>query len=177
MPTEHRAIRSAVVVEVPALDAVLDPYRARLDPSHALGVPAHVTLLYPFVPLDRLDAAVAALATAFEGLAAFDVEFSTTAWFGRQVLWLAPAPSAPFAELTARVRAAFPMLPPYSGGVAEPIPHLTVADGAASDAMEQAEPELRALLPLSARVIEISVMAGTRAPRSWSTLARLSLTG
>ena len=40
---------SALVVLVPEADPLVGPFRSFFDPSAALGVPAHVTLLYPFV--------------------------------------------------------------------------------------------------------------------------------
>jgi hypothetical protein len=44
---------SAVLVPVPEAERVVSRYRARLDGAAALGVPAHVTVLYPFVPAAR----------------------------------------------------------------------------------------------------------------------------
>ena len=44
------ASESAVLVPFPEAERVVSPYRARLDGAAALGVPAHVTVLYPFVP-------------------------------------------------------------------------------------------------------------------------------
>ncbi|WP_344297847.1 2'-5' RNA ligase family protein [Agromyces neolithicus] len=173
----HRA-RSAVVVEFRTLDAQLDVYRTRLDPSRALGVPAHVTLLYPFVPPNRLDVAVwGALGAAIAGVPPFDAEFATASWFGRDVLWLAPTPVAPFSRLIERIRSAFPECEPYSGGVDEPVPHLTIADRADSGEMVAAAEGVSALLPLAARVSAVSVMAGSDAPQSWRTLRRFELTG
>jgi hypothetical protein len=40
---------SAVVVPVPEAEPRVGALRTALDPSAALGVPAHVTILYPFV--------------------------------------------------------------------------------------------------------------------------------
>ena len=175
-PVRDDRARCAVVIEFPALDGVLDPYRIRLDPSRALGVPAHVTLLYPFLPPQRLDeSAWRLLGEAVSGVPPFDVVFSDTDWFGRDVLWLAPTPSEPLSELTARICAAFPALAPYGGGVDDPVPHLTIADRAGTADMEAADAAVKALLPLAARVGQVSVLAGTRAPDSWGTVGRLSL--
>jgi hypothetical protein len=44
-PTE-----SALVVVVPEAEAAVNAHRRRLDPAAAWGVPAHVTVLYPFAP-------------------------------------------------------------------------------------------------------------------------------
>lgn len=173
---EHRA-RSAVVVEFRGLDPVLDAYRTGLDPSRALGMPAHVTLLYPFVPPDRLDAVVwGTLGAAIAAVPPFDVEFATSSWFGRDVLWLAPTPAAPFMRLIDPIRSAFPEYPPYSGGIDEPVPHLTIGDRADPGEMATAAAGVSAQLPLAARVHEVSVMTGSDAPRSWRTLRRFDLT-
>jgi 2'-5' RNA ligase len=100
--------QSAVVVPVPAAEPAVGRHRARLDGAAAAGVPAHVTILYPFVPPDAITAeTVAGLARAVGSIAAFDCTFRRMAWFGDQVLWLAPEPDGPFRALTAAVTAAF----------------------------------------------------------------------
>jgi len=45
-------------VEIPQAERVVRRFRERLDPSARLGVPAHITVLYPFIPPAGLDAAV-----------------------------------------------------------------------------------------------------------------------
>src|SRR5216684_9032244 len=46
---------SALVVLVPEPEAVVKPFRDQYDPSAAAGVPAHITLLYPFKAPDEID--------------------------------------------------------------------------------------------------------------------------
>ena len=54
-------------------------HRARLDRAAAWGVPAHVTILYPFVAPSAITAAtMAALAGAVASVRAFDCEFPAT---------------------------------------------------------------------------------------------------
>ena len=45
--------RSALVVAVPDAEPVVGHLMLRLDANAVLGVPAHVTVLFPFVPADR----------------------------------------------------------------------------------------------------------------------------
>ena len=60
--------QSAVILPVPEADAVIGEWRRRLDRSAAWGVPAHVTLLFPFVAPADIDARVlAAVADAIAG--------------------------------------------------------------------------------------------------------------
>jgi len=69
---------SAVLVPVPEAERVVSHHRARLDAAAAAGVPAHVTVLYPFVPPSAITAGtVAALAQAVASVAAFTCRFRT----------------------------------------------------------------------------------------------------
>ena len=52
--TVPMAAQSAVLVSVPEAEPAVSRYRARLDRAGAWGVPAHVTILYPFVAPPRL---------------------------------------------------------------------------------------------------------------------------
>jgi len=153
---------SAVLVLVPEAEAVLGDLRTRLDRVGGTRVPAHVTVVYPFVPPDRIDAAVeAALARAIASVEAFDASFERVEWFGDGVLFLAPDPDAGFRQLTAAVAAAFPEHPPYGGAWADPVPHLTVGAGSPVEQLTAAVPDLRAALPLRSRVTHAVLMTGT----------------
>src|SRR5262245_50248923 len=120
---------TALVVLVPEAEPAVAALRAAHDSSAALGVAAHVTLLFPFVPLARWHAGLdAQLAALFSRFVAFDARFRDTARFGDAVLYLAPEPAEPFSALTEAIAAAFPEHPPYEGVHPAVIPHLTVAD-------------------------------------------------
>src|SRR4051812_14083016 len=130
------ASRSAVVVRV-SVPARLERLRRRWDPAAAAGVPAHVTILYPFVPPAELDRGVrAALAEITGANRPFDVRFDRVGRFPT-VVYLVPDPPEPFARLTEAVQARFPDLLLYEGAFDEVIPHLTIADSddAALDAV------------------------------------------
>ena len=121
-------LESALVVLAPEAEALVRPFRERFDPSAAIGVPAHVTLLYPFMPPEELEAGVMdELARLLGGFAPFDYALAEARRFAGGVLYLAPEPAAPFKALIAALAAAFPAYPPYGGVFAEVVPHLTVA--------------------------------------------------
>lgn len=174
------AWESAVLIPVPEAEPVVGRHRARLDRAAVEGVPAHVTVLYPFVPPPEIAAATIEVLTAAIGsVAAFDCLFSGTAWFGEDVMWLAPRPDEPFRALTRAVSAAFPGYLPYGGAHDEPIPHLTVGDrppGGVAD-LRAAEAEVVTALPVRTRVSRAWLMTGTREPDSWHTVAELPLAG
>lgn len=167
---------SAVLVLVPEAEAVVASHRAGLDPAAALGVPAHVTVLYPFVPPERTDEAViSAVAAAVGSVAAFGVTFRRLSWFDRSVLWLAPEPSWPFLALTAAVQRAFPGYASYSGAHPEVVPHLTVGQSQPAEALESAARSIGPSLPVTAQVAATVLMHGSLEPDSWRVVAHLPL--
>src|SRR4051812_32565116 len=53
-------MESAILLAVPEAEPLVHEWRAKGDPSAAHGVPAHVTLLYPFLPVEAIDVGVTA---------------------------------------------------------------------------------------------------------------------
>jgi hypothetical protein len=157
-----------------------------LDPAAGFGLPAHVTVLYPFGPVDLLDEALRSeLGRVFAAAATFEVEFRGCRWFGDDVLWLAPQDPRPFVALTKAVVSAYPDWQPYGGAFEAVIPHLTVGDiteasGRLSsvDELRAAEAALVGRLPLRDVADRVLLMAGKREPNSWRVLEefRLGLT-
>jgi len=151
---------SALLITVPAAEPTVTGHRSRFDKSAAHGVPAHVTVLYPFLPPALIDADVHAVLTRlFGSVPGFRFTLDRTGWFD-QILWLGPADPGPFSALTELVAARFPSCPPYGGQYAEVIPHLTVADGAPLTDLLAAEAAVRPHLPIAAKATEVTLMAG-----------------
>jgi 2'-5' RNA ligase len=136
---------TAFVVAVPEAEALVSDLRSRFDPSAALGVPAHVTVLHPFMPPAQLTPEVLArAAAALIGLEPFDFRLARAERFPG-VLYLAPEPAAPFVAMTEALVRAFPAFPPFGGIHDRIMPHLTVAQGD-EQALQRAEAELRIAL-------------------------------
>jgi 2'-5' RNA ligase superfamily len=171
---------SAVLVPVPEAKPAVGRHRIRLDRAAVQGVPAHVTVLYPFVPPPEITTAtIEALAAAIGSVTAFDCQFPAAAWFGEDVVWLAPRPDAPFRALTRAVCAAFPGYPPYGGRHDDPTPHLTIGDqppGGVAD-LRAAEADVQAALLIRARISRAWLMTGSSEPDSWHCVAELPLAG
>jgi 2'-5' RNA ligase len=138
--------QSAFIVRVPEAEPHVASWRDRFDPAARLGVPAHVTVLFPFMAPERIDAAVLAQAQAIlSGLAPFAFRLARIDRFPG-VLYLAPEPAEPFIELTDSFVRSFPEFPPYGGQFATVVPHLTV--GHAKDPeLDLIASALRASLP------------------------------
>jgi 2'-5' RNA ligase len=129
-----RTGETALMVPMPSVDPVVEGVRRVHDSSRAFGVPAHITVLYPFLDGPSEDA-LGELAEIVVTVPAFEVVFGEVRAFPGWVLWLAPEPDGPFRRLTAAVADAFGC-PPYGGMHGEPTPHLTVAEGVAPGAVD-----------------------------------------
>lgn len=169
---------SALVVPVPAAEPVVGRHRRRLDPTAADGMPAHVTLLAPFLPPSRVDRAVAARLTAlFAATRAFRFDLGAVAWFGVRVAYLAPQPSAPFVELTEALCAAFPSLAPYGGAFGSVVPHLTIGEGTPLQLPRRlcAAVQVRTSLPVEAQASAVWLMVSGPPRHSWRRMAEFTL--
>jgi hypothetical protein len=121
---------SALIVLVPEAEERVRVLRERFDPSARLGVPAHITVLYPFMPPRLIDAAVlAALERLFTALPQFAFALPRVARFP-DVAYLAPEPASAFVRLAETLVKNFPDYPPYGGRFGTIVPHLTVAHDA-----------------------------------------------
>jgi 2'-5' RNA ligase len=168
--------RSGLVVEIPEAEPVVGPHRSRLDVNAQLGVPAHVTVLFPFMPTQQCDVAVLAkLQRLFATTPAFDYRLSRTAWFDQAVLWLAPIDPRPFLALTELVYGAFPAFPPFEGQFDEVVPHLTVAHGYDLSAMKAAEQAVEHHLPISGRARHVTLMSQNDDSGRWTRTATFPL--
>ena len=146
--------RTALIIAVPEAEPVVGEWRERYDNAR-LGVPAHVTLLFPFVPREQLDdALLAELGELFASQAAFSFSLSRVERFP-DVTWLAPDPPEPFRDLTELIVSRYPDYPPYEGIHGEIIPHLTVADAAMSGEIDST---LTPHLPIDADAHEVLLL-------------------
>jgi 2'-5' RNA ligase len=167
---------SALVVAIPEAEAAVAQHRSRLDGSAPLGVPAHITVLFPFVPPGQIDDAVHdRLASLFAAVSRFAVVLDHTDWFGDRVLWLGPRDPGPFRALTGLVADAFPGYPPFEGEFEEVVPHLTVGHGQPVSDLRAAEESVRAWLPIHAQVGAVSLMSQQAATGMWARTATFGL--
>jgi hypothetical protein len=119
-------LETALVVLVPEAEVLTAPFRARHDPSAADGMPAHITLLYPFIsPPEIDDSVLAGLRCCFKQFAAFPYSLGDLRRFPGHVLYLAPEPEEPFRKLTSAIYTCFPHNPPYGGRHRDIVPHLS----------------------------------------------------
>jgi 2'-5' RNA ligase len=137
---------TALICRVPEAERYIAHHRQRFDPPARRNVPAHVTILYPFMAPELIDAQVLAELQAISGtVPRFAYRLRETRRFPSS-LYLAPEPGDGFNALTQGVFARFPEFPPFAGQFATVVPHVTVAHGDEPQLCE-IEVELRIALP------------------------------
>ena len=124
-------LQSALFVPVPEAEPWVRDLRECYDPIAAAGVPAHISVLFPFIVPDLLtDGDLARATETFQGFQPFEFRLEQVDRFPES-LYLVPEPGEPFISLTEAVVREFPEYPPYGGKFAEIVPHLTVANRSA----------------------------------------------
>lgn len=136
---------SAVIVRVAEAEPMLSGLRQQYEPAAALGVPAHITLYYPFTrPTLITPQVLHALRQALARTQPFTYRLKRVGRFPR-VVYLAPEPAEPFVDLIVAIGRSFPGTKPYRGRYPQIVPHLTVARGD-EPRMDQAHVELQAMM-------------------------------
>jgi 2'-5' RNA ligase len=167
---------SAVIVRS-ALPSGLEQVRRANVGNAAIGVPAHMTLLHPFIEPAGMDSAVR---RTLRDVAARHQSFEyrqdrMAEW--PDAIYVAVEPVEPFVRLHRDLQAAFPDWPIYGAGADfEFEPHITVADRVGSlEPGVREDPAWRAL-PRLARAEAIDVIA-TRPDGRWRLVWRIPLGG
>ncbi|NRO99592.1 2'-5' RNA ligase family protein [Paraburkholderia sp. NMBU_R16] len=155
---------SAFVVEVPAAESAVSELRSRFDATAKLGVPAHITVLFPFMAPDEITAHILRQAQSALSVAQ-PFRFALTK-IGRfaTTTYLSPVPPEPFVALTTALVERFPMFRPYGGAHDGVVPHLTVAHGGdaiADFAAVELERRLCALEPIRTECNSVTLLGNT----------------
>jgi 2'-5' RNA ligase len=120
---------TALVILVPEAEALVKAFRDKYDPAAAEGMPAHVTVLYPFKKPEHIgEDVVVVLHSLCSRHPRFRFSLGALQRFPT-ALYLAPHPETPFQALTRAVAGRYPETPPYGGAFADIVPHLTIAQG------------------------------------------------
>lgn len=121
---------TAVVIIAPhRVQAFAVPLMRRYSFDSMLRVPAHITVLFPFVPVDDLDDVCWKLRDIYAEVPSFDVTLDGYGHFPTTT-YLKPRDPAPIKAAFQAVHAAFPDYPPYRGahGNDDITPHMTVGE-------------------------------------------------
>ena len=149
--------RSALVVPVPDAEPAVGSWRDQHDSSASFGMPAHITVLYPFLSKDRLTQAVVDRLTEIcADTGVLEVELRQARRFPG-MLYLAPEPADGFRRLTEAVVQEWPKAPPYGGAYDDNIPHLTVAHDLGDEQLDEIDQVVTGALPIRTRLTSASL--------------------
>jgi 2'-5' RNA ligase len=166
--------QTALILKVPEAESIVGAWRERYDPSAREGVPAHMTVLFPFVPFQSLDESVRDRVAGLARMSApIELSFPACRRFPG-VLWLAPQEPEPVTALIRETMKEFPDYPPYEGAVADIIPHLTIAygDDELLDGIEL-EVSRRLSRPILSRIDRLTLLAHEAA--GWRAVGEFDL--
>ena len=153
---------SAILIPVPNAEKLVGAYRSRYDPAAKAGVPAHITLLYPFLDREAITRnSVIEVQKVIQSFQPFDFFLVEVRRFPG-VLYLHPEPDNEFKRMTQALVNQFPDHPPYKGAYSSVDPHLTVAhaDGAVAleAIVEKFQSNAESYLPVMSRAEEVWLM-------------------
>lgn len=154
---------SGLVVLLPDLEPIVGDWRARYDTS-VYGLPAHVTVLAPWIPPEQLtEADLDTLAQLLKSWQPFEVSFGAFGQFETgaefDVHYLAPEPADHFLGLVDDLCAVWPEYEPYEGMFDDVIPHLTVATTAKPEQAARFREQIEPRLPIATIATELSLVA------------------
>lgn len=168
------------MIPFPSVEPLVGRHRRQHDPVAALGVPAHVTVHFPWLPAAGVDDRALASVARLAGMTPrIPVTFAQTRWFEESVLWLAPEPDAPFRDLSERSQALWPEHPLYEGAFSDVVPHLTVgvvAEGEDDWPLRLVARDLAGALPVHAMATEVRWLV-RGADGRWTTRRSFPLGG
>jgi 2'-5' RNA ligase len=167
---------SAVIIRT-SLPARLERLRRACVGDAAVGVPAHLTLLYPFVAPDALASGVRAdLARVATHHSPFEYTLvGPASW--PDTLYVRVRPEARFVALQRDLQAAFPDYPIYGRDATfRFVPHVTVAEGEALERADLDRLPAWSALPRTRTVLALEVIARGDDGR-WRLVWRVPLGG
>jgi 2'-5' RNA ligase len=164
---------SAIIVPIPEVESVVGPLRLQFDVGARIGVPAHITLLYPFRSAQAVVDEIERLRDVCASIEAFPFSFTEVRRFP-ETAYLHPDKSETFAQITKILVGIWPDCKPYNGAFAETTPHLTVADRVDPETLAAVEHSLRPHLPIQCVAREAWLLTSDDAGM-WSRKERFAL--
>jgi 2'-5' RNA ligase len=121
-------LESALLIVPPRpVQSFAFPIREMHDAESFNRVPAHITLLYPFVPPDEVEEAEKTLTRICKKISPFEVTLDRYGQF-ENTIFLEPSQPEKILEMFAQISKAFPDYPAYEGEHGKGLhPHLTLA--------------------------------------------------
>lgn len=118
--------QSIILIPVPEAEPIVGKLREKFDPSAVKGIPAHITLLFPFIPPHQITSVDLERIKNILQVEKFEFELIEVKTFPG-VVYLEPTNREKFITLTTKIFSVFPDYPPSEGKfLPDIIPHLTI---------------------------------------------------
>jgi len=142
-----------------------------------LGIPFHVTLLYPFAPHDELtDTVLADVRAFFASQPPFEFSLTRVASWP-EVVYAVPEPDDALRACMQALFTRFPLWPPYGGVHAEVVPHATLGEEVdAAGVYPEIEARVKEHLPRQYRIEDVALLEEV-SPELWRERMRFALGG
>ncbi len=165
-----------MIVAPHEVQAVAVPLMRRYAPDTASRVPAHLTLLYPFVAYERLDEACMQLHSICAKISSFEV---TMAGYGEfpGVIYMTPHNPQPIKNVFRRIYQEFPECPPYRGAFGDDLtPHMTIGEFESREEQRAARAAMPSYTPITFQVTRLHILYGIdQIALPWLTYAVIPL--
>src|SRR4051794_10274025 len=110
------------------IQAIATPIMRQYALESLIRVPAHITLMFPFVPYDQLGEAAQTIQSICSHIKPFEITLSGYDQFPG-VIFMKPANPEPIKAVFRQIYDAFPLYPPYGGAFGNDLhPHVTVGE-------------------------------------------------
>ena len=172
-------LTTVVMIVAPhELQAIAVPLLRRYAPDTLTRVPAHLTVLYPFVAYDRLDEACAQLDQICASIAPFEVTLAGYAEFPGAI-YMPPRNPQPIKRLFHTIYRHFPECPPYRGAFGDDLtPHLTVGEFENPEEQHAARAAMPRYAPITFQATRLHILYGIdNIALPWLTHAVIPLRG
>jgi hypothetical protein len=163
---------SALIIPVPEVEPVVGPLRFEYDRAARLGVPAHITLLYPFRPPQVIAREIKMLEDLCASMKLIPFSFTEVRRFPATA-YLHPDEPEAFAQLIRTLIRMWPDCQPYGGAFRDIVPHLTVADQVDAETLRTVQDSIRPRLPIKCVAREVCLLTSDAAG-FWSKKASFS---
>ncbi len=170
-------LTTGIVIFAPhEVQAVAVPIMRLYAPDSLIRVPAHITLMFPFVPYERLDAAAQIIQSICANIEPFEITLASYGQFPGAV-FMQPTDPEPIKAVFRKFYAAFPECPPYGGAFGDDIhPHVTVGEFKNPD--QQSAAQLPEYAPITFRAERLHLIYDVYdAPLLWLTHSVIALGG
>jgi 2'-5' RNA ligase len=140
-------------------------------------IPLSITLLFPWIPVDRLtEEDVNAVRSFAAGRPEFEFELTRVTEFPGAVVYAVPEPDGELRRLMRALWTRYPDLPPYGLPDSDPPPHATLArlDVPPPRTLESVRHRVAGMLPARFVASEVTLMEEVE-PDAWRVRERLPL--